>query len=68
MALLVSAKGSDVLAWRAAGDFAVTYRQVILDRMEFCRSDEAAAMLSGAFTPLKIWLRPMTRSAPAATA
>jgi len=47
MALLVSAKGSDVLAWRAAGDFAVTFRQVVLDRMEFCRSDEAAAMLSG---------------------
>jgi hypothetical protein len=47
MAILVSAKGSDVLAWRAAGDFAVTFRQVVLDRMEFCRSDEAAAMLSG---------------------
>lgn len=48
MALLVSAKGNDVLAWRAAGDFAVTFRQVLLDRMEFCRSDEAAAMLTGA--------------------
>jgi hypothetical protein len=48
MALLVSAKGSDVLAWRAAGDFAVSLRQVLLDRMEFCRSDEAAAMLTGA--------------------
>jgi len=46
MALLVSAKGSDVLAWRAAGDFAVTYRQIVLARMEFCRSDEAAAMLA----------------------
>jgi CBS domain-containing protein len=48
MALLVSAKGSDILAWRAAGDFAVTFRQMTLDRMEFCRSDEAAALLSGA--------------------
>lgn len=48
MALLVSAKGSDVLAWRAAGDFAVTLRQVLLNRMEFCRSDESAAMLTGA--------------------
>ena len=48
MALLVSAKGSDILAWRAAGDFAVTFRQVTLHRMEFCRSDEAAAMLTGA--------------------
>ena len=47
MALLVSAKGSDILAWRAAGDFAVTFRQVTLDRMEFCRSDEAAAMITG---------------------
>jgi signal-transduction protein with cAMP-binding, CBS, and nucleotidyltransferase domain len=46
MALLVSAKGSDVLAWRAAGDFAVTYRQMILNRMEYCRSDEAAEMLA----------------------
>jgi CBS domain-containing protein len=47
MALLVSAKGGDVLAWRAAGDFAVTYRQMVLNRMEFFRSDEAAAMLAG---------------------
>lgn len=47
MAILVSAKGSDVLAWRAAGNFALTYRQVILGRMEFCRSDEAVAMLTG---------------------
>jgi len=47
MALLVSAKGDDVRAWRAAGDFAVTFRQVILDRMEYCRSDEATEMLAG---------------------
>jgi CBS domain-containing protein len=45
MALLVSAKGSDVLSWRAAGDFAATFRQDLLDRMEFCRSDEADALL-----------------------
>ena len=44
MALLVSAKGSDVLAWRAAGDFAVTFRQVVLNRMEFCRSDDACLL------------------------
>ena len=48
MALLVSAKGSDILAWRAAGDFAVTFRQATLNRMEFCRSEEAATMLTGA--------------------
>lgn len=46
MAHLVSAKGSDVLAWRAAGDFTVTFRQMLLDRMEFCRSNEAAEMLA----------------------
>ncbi len=53
MAQLVSAKGSDVLAWRAAGDFAATYRQIILDRMEFLRSDEADAMISGAIHALE---------------
>lgn len=47
MALLLSAKGSDILAWRAAGESAVTLRQVLLDRMEFCRSDEASALLNG---------------------
>ena len=45
MALLVSAKGSDVMAWRAAGDFTATFRQLILDRLEYCRSDEADALL-----------------------
>jgi len=53
MALLVSAKGSDLLAWRAAGDFAVTYRQRILDRMEFCPADEALAMLTWALHALE---------------
>jgi signal-transduction protein with cAMP-binding, CBS, and nucleotidyltransferase domain len=47
MAQLISAKGSDVLAWRAAGDFAATFRQIILSRMEFCRSDQAADLLDG---------------------
>jgi len=53
MALLVSAKGSNILAWRAAGDFAVTFRQMTLDRMEFCRTDEAAAMLTEATLALE---------------
>ena len=47
MALLVSAKGGDVLAWRASGDFAATYRQLLLARLEFCRSDEAEGLLAG---------------------
>lgn len=47
MALLVSAKGGDVLAWRACGDFSATFRQVLLARLEFCRSDESEALLLG---------------------
>jgi CBS domain-containing protein len=47
MALLVSAKGGDVLAWRASGDFAATYRQLLLARLEYCRADEAEALLMG---------------------
>ncbi len=52
MAQLVSAKGSDVLAWRAAGDFVATFRQLVLNRMEFCRSDEATALLNDAVQAL----------------
>jgi signal-transduction protein with cAMP-binding, CBS, and nucleotidyltransferase domain len=47
MALLVSAKGNDVLAWRAAGDFSATFRQQLLARLEYCKSDEAELLLSG---------------------
>jgi len=53
MALLVSAKGSDLLAWRAAGDFSATYRQMLLGRMEFCPADEAAGMLTEALQGLE---------------
>lgn len=45
MALLLSAKSSDVLAWRACGEFAATYRQLLLARLEFCRSNEAEELL-----------------------
>ena len=47
MALLVSAKGGDVLAWRACGDFTASFRQLLLARLEFCRSNEAEALLMG---------------------
>ena len=47
MALLVSAKGGDVLAWRASGDFAATFRQLLLARLEFCQSSQAEALLMG---------------------
>lgn len=47
MALLVSAKSSDVLAWRASGDFAAGFRQSLLARLEFCLSHEAEALLVG---------------------
>lgn len=45
MALLVSAKGSDVLAWRAAGDFAATFRHSLLARLEFCSSSDGEQLL-----------------------
>ncbi|MDA8430118.1 MAG: DUF294 nucleotidyltransferase-like domain-containing protein [Geobacteraceae bacterium] len=48
MKALVSAKGGDVLAWRAGADFAATFRQALLARLEFCRTNEAEALLSGA--------------------
>jgi len=32
MTFLVSAKGSDITAWRAARDFATTYRQILLEQ------------------------------------
>jgi signal-transduction protein with cAMP-binding, CBS, and nucleotidyltransferase domain len=46
MAQLISAKGSDVMTWRAAGEFTASYRQVIIDRMEFCRSEESGDLLN----------------------
>jgi hypothetical protein len=53
MAQLVSAKGNDILAWRASGDFTATYRQIILDHMEYCRFEEATATLNGAIDRLE---------------
>lgn len=47
MALLVSAKGNDVLAWRAAGDFSATFRQQLLARLEYCKSEEGEQLLAG---------------------
>lgn len=45
MALLVSGKGNDVLAWRASGEFAGEFRQTLLARLEFCRADAAGILL-----------------------
>jgi signal-transduction protein with cAMP-binding, CBS, and nucleotidyltransferase domain len=47
MALLVSAKGSDIIAWRACGDFSSSFRQSLIARLEFCRSNEAEGLLLG---------------------
>src|SRR6185369_2540392 len=47
MALLVSAKGGDVLVWRACLDFAATFRQLLLARLEFCQASQAEALLMG---------------------
>jgi signal-transduction protein with cAMP-binding, CBS, and nucleotidyltransferase domain len=47
MALLLSAKGSDLLAWRACGDFAAAFRQALLARLEFCRlTNDAEELLT----------------------
>jgi len=41
MAALATAKGSDINAWRAAGEFGSAFRQVLLKRSAHCFSDEA---------------------------
>lgn len=53
MALLVSAKGSDVNAWRAAEDFIRNYRQQLLNRLEYCRSEESEQLLTRTSEALK---------------
>ena len=45
MAIMLSAKGSDVMLWRAAGEFVETFRQELLGKFEYCRLDEAELLL-----------------------
>ncbi|MGD0586461.1 MAG: putative nucleotidyltransferase substrate binding domain-containing protein [Oryzomonas sp.] len=44
MAVLATAKGSDISAWRAAGEFGAAFRQALLKRSALCRSEEAEAL------------------------
>jgi signal-transduction protein with cAMP-binding, CBS, and nucleotidyltransferase domain len=53
MALMLSAKGSDISHWRAVGDFSATFRQTLLDRLEYCGSDESERLLSTTMSALE---------------
>jgi signal-transduction protein with cAMP-binding, CBS, and nucleotidyltransferase domain len=44
MAALVTAKGSDINAWRAAGEFGAAFRQALLERSAHCGSEEAGVL------------------------
>jgi CBS domain-containing protein len=44
MAVLVTAKGSDITSWRTAGEFGAAFRQALLERSAHYRSGEAEAL------------------------
>ena len=44
MEIVISSKGSDVNAWRPAGDFGATFRQALLDKAVTLTSAEAVAL------------------------
>ncbi|KAB0672203.1 hypothetical protein F6V30_06460 [Oryzomonas sagensis] len=44
MAVLATAKGSDITTWRAAGEFGAAFRQALLKRSASCRSEEAEGL------------------------
>lgn len=48
MAFLISAKGNDITAWRAAGDFAANYRQRLLERTASASYGTAEELFSNA--------------------
>jgi signal-transduction protein with cAMP-binding, CBS, and nucleotidyltransferase domain len=52
MTFLVSAKGNDIKNWRAAKDFATTYRQVILELAASDKSGNAAELFDNALSKL----------------
>jgi hypothetical protein len=47
MTTLLSALGSDITAWRPAANFAVMFRQALLDRCGECSSQEAEELFAG---------------------
>lgn len=46
MAILATAKGSDIRAWRAAGEFGTAFRKALLERSAHCGSEEAEELFS----------------------
>jgi len=46
MATLATAKGKDIKAWRAAGEFGAAFREALLKRSARCSSDEAEVLFS----------------------
>ena len=44
MSIIISSKGDDVTAWRAAGEFGVLFRQALLDRSALLTSAEFEAL------------------------
>lgn len=53
MTFLVSAKGNDIRSWRAARDFAVTYRQAMLERAASNKYGNADELFEQAFLGLE---------------
>lgn len=53
MTFLVSAKGNDITAWRAARDFATTYRQVLLEQVASGNFGTAEELFSKASSTLE---------------
>ncbi|QEM69259.1 hypothetical protein FO488_14565 [Geobacter sp. FeAm09] len=53
MAVLATAKGSDISTWRAAGEFGAAFRQALLQRSASCRSEEAERLFDEACRELE---------------
>lgn len=47
MSLVISSKGNDVAAWRPAGNFALLFRQALLDKTAVLTSSQAEALFLG---------------------
>ena len=53
MKFLVSAKGNDITTWRAAIDFAASFRQSVLDQAAFGRNGSTESVYSGSVAMLE---------------
>jgi len=54
MQIVISSKGSDINAWRQAGDFGATFRQALLDKAATLTSAEAEALFLGVGEELEL--------------